>query len=42
MGLDVHRAARLAAGHGGQVLVSESTRALLAGRATSATSASTG
>ncbi|HXA42986.1 MAG TPA: adenylate/guanylate cyclase domain-containing protein [Candidatus Solibacter sp.] len=32
LGIDVHRAARIAsAGHGGQVLVSESTRALVAG-----------
>ncbi|MBA2475645.1 MAG: hypothetical protein H0V40_06795 [Actinobacteria bacterium] len=34
VGLDVHRAARIAAvGHGGQTLVSESTRALAAGAA---------
>src|SRR5258708_6262601 len=32
LGIDVHRAARIAsAGHGGQILVSESTRALVAG-----------
>ena len=34
VGLDVHRAARImAAGHGGQVLLSQATRALVADRA---------
>ena len=42
VGLDVHQAARvMAAGHGGQVLVSEATRALLGEESASATSAST-
>ena len=41
VGVDVHRAARIcAAGHGGQIVVSEATRALLDG-ATFAASAST-
>ena len=41
-GLDVHHAARvMAAGHGGQVLVSQATRALLGRTSSSATSAST-
>ena len=43
VGVDVHRAARIAAcGHGGQVLVSASTASLVGTRRTCATSATTG
>lgn len=42
VGLDVHHGARIAAsGHGGQIVVSASTRALLSTRSSSTTSAST-
>ena len=42
VGIDVNRAARIAsAGHGGQVLLSESTRQRLEGNGSSSTSAST-
>ena len=43
VGIDVHRAARIAgAAHGGQIVLSADDAAALARRATSATSASTG